>query len=216
MDKSTASKTDLSGARLLDFVSLLASDAPSPGGGGASALCGALAASLCSMVANLTVGRKKYIAVEADMRRILSDADRLQKRLLQLIDEDAAGFLPLASAYGIPKDDPKRAEIMECALFEACRAPLYMMRCCAEAVALLEELYQKGSRLLLSDVGVGAELAAAAMNAASMNIFINTSSMQDGNARHALEAEADEMLLSFVPRARRISRDVQEQIRGKE
>lgn len=196
-----------------DFAKLAASDAPFPGGGGVAALTGALAAALCSMVCNLTVGRKKYAAVEGDIRAALAQAERLREKLLALIDEDAVCFGPLAKAYAIPKHDPARGAVMEQALHTACTAPMDMMRCCCEVVELLETLLEKGSAMLVSDVGVGAELARAALVSSSMNVFINTGSMRDAAVRQALEQEADGMLIAFIPRAEAVVLDVQKRIR---
>lgn len=107
----------------VDFTKILASKAPVPGGGGAAAVVGALGIALCSMVGNLTVGRKKYAEVEYDVKVMLKKAEKIQTHLLELVDEDAAVFEPLAKAYSIPKDDPKRAEILEEVTLNACKAP---------------------------------------------------------------------------------------------
>ncbi|MEG0035475.1 MAG: cyclodeaminase/cyclohydrolase family protein, partial [Oscillospiraceae bacterium] len=114
-----------------NFAEVLASNAPVPGGGGASALVGAVGAALASMVSNLTSGKKKYAEYEGDIQRILAEATELREALLHQIDEDAACFEPLSRAYGIPKDDPQRAEIMENALHLACTAPLSIMKTAA-------------------------------------------------------------------------------------
>jgi len=112
-----------------DWVKDLASPSPAPGGGGASALAGALAAALGSMVANLTTGKKKYAAYQQDIERILEETARLTDRLYGLIQKDEEAFLPLSRAYGIPKEDPARGEVLEAALHrrraaygDACRS----------------------------------------------------------------------------------------------
>lgn len=196
-----------------EFVHALASKEPVPGGGGASALVGAVGAALCSMVGNLTVGRKKYAAVEADVYAILEKNEKLQKRLLELIQEDALVFEPLAKAYSIPRDDPRKAEIMEKVLAKACIAPLEMMRCCCEALDLLAEMLEKGSVTLVSDVGVGAVCCKAALVGASMNIFINSQSLIDKCAVESIEAEADAMLEKYCALADRISGEVVRRIK---
>lgn len=101
------------------FLAALASAAPAPGGGGAAALCGALAIALGNMVGNLTLGKKKYAGVQDDITALNARAESLRLDFLALIDADAAAFEPLSRAYGIPKDDPGRAEIMEAALLRA-------------------------------------------------------------------------------------------------
>lgn len=195
------------------FVEVLASKEPVPGGGGASALVGAIGTALCSMVGNLTVGRKKYAAVEADVYVILEKAKKLQNRLIDLVDEDAKVFEPLAKAYSIPKDDPNRTAIMEEVLQKACVAPLEMMRCCCESLDLLSEMLEKGSVTLVSDVGVGAVCCKAALVGASMNIFINSGSLADKSTVTSIENEADSMLEKYCTVADEISNEVMRRIR---
>jgi len=196
-----------------EFVQVLASKEPVPGGGGASALVGAIGTALCSMVGNLTVGRKKYAAVEADVYKILDKAKNLQGRLIDLVDEDAKAFEPLAKAYSIPKDEPNRAAIMEEVLQKACMAPLEMMRCCCESLDLLAEILEKGSVTLVSDVGVGSVCCKAALVGASMNIFINSQSLADKSTAESIENEADSMLEKYCTVADEISNEVMRRIR---
>jgi len=196
-----------------EFVQVLASKEPVPGGGGASALVGAIGTALCSMVGNLTVGRKKYAAVEADVYKILDKAKNLQGRLIDLVDEDAKAFEPLAKAYSIPKDEPNRAAIMEEVLQKACMAPLEMMRCCCESLDLLAEMLEKGSVTLVSDVGVGSVCCKAALVGASMNIFINSQSLADKSTAESIENEADSMLEKYCTVADEISNEVMRRIR---
>lgn len=179
------------------FSESLSSSAPTPGGGGASALAGALAAALASMVCNLTTGKKKYAEFESDIQRIMADAETYRKELLLLIDSDAKAFEPLSKAYSIPKDDPQRGEIMENALRTACEPPRQMMKLCAKVIELLAELSDKGSTLAISDVGVGAALARAALMGASLNIFINAKSMADRDYAAKLTYEADALLEEY-------------------
>jgi formiminotetrahydrofolate cyclodeaminase len=187
-----------------EFAERLAAREPVPGGGSAAAFVGALAAALCNMAGNYTVGNKHYAAVEEDMQRLVARGDEVRARLLELAEEDARAFEPLARAYGIPKDDPTRADVLEQATKGACVAPLEMMRQIAQAIELLEELFEKGSLMLASDVGCGAAIAAAAMRAASINVFVNTQSLRDRAYAEAIDAEADE-LLSYVPRAQEVA-----------
>ena len=195
------------------FSEILASREPVPGGGGASALVGALGVALCSMVGNLTVGRKKYAEYENDLKAILIEGEGVRKKLLELIDEDAKAFDPLAKAYSIPKDDPQRHEIMEKVLTDACIAPLEMMRCCCRAIELLEEMLDKGSVTLVSDVGCGALFSKAALSGASLNIFINSASLSDREKAKAIEREADAMLEKYIPRAEAVAKEVEARIR---
>jgi len=196
-----------------EFVDVLASKAPVPGGGGASALVGAIGTALGSMVGNLTVGKKKYAAVEEDIKKILEKAEALQKELLHLVDQDAVVFEPLSKAYGIPKDDPNREKIMEEALKNACTVPMDIMRACCRAIELHEELAEKGSALALSDVGVGVAFCKSALMGASLNVFINTKSMVDREYAASIEKEADEMLEKYCKLADSIYDSVVKRLR---
>ncbi len=113
-----------------EFTELLASRAPVPGGGGASALVGAIGIALGDMVGELTVGKKKYAAVEEDVKALMAKAQDLRVRLLECVGKDAAAFEPLSRAYGIPKDDPSREEVMEKCLRDAAAPPLEILALC--------------------------------------------------------------------------------------
>jgi len=193
-----------------DFSEALASKAPVPGGGGASALCGALGAALASMVGSLTVGKKKYAQYEGDIQEILERAEGLRAELLDCIDRDAEGFEPLSRAYSIPKDDPSRAEVMEGALRDACEPPMEIMRLAAEVLELHAELLVKGSRIMLSDVGVGALCCRAALMGGSLNVFTNTKLMGSRERADKLESEARALLDKYVPLADRIFDEVRD------
>ena len=187
------------------FAEVLASKAPVPGGGGAAAMAGALGVALCSMVGNFTTGKKKYAAYEADVQRMLAAGETLRARLLALVEADAKAFEPLSRAYAIPKDDPTRDTVMEEATLNAVQAPVEMVTCCGEALLLLEEMLEKGSRLLLSDVGCGALLCKAAMESAAMNVFVNTGSLRDRATAARLEQQVDAALATYLPMADRIT-----------
>lgn len=187
------------------FAEVLASKAPVPGGGGAAAMAGALGVALCSMVGNFTTGKKKYAAYEADVQRMLAAGETLRARLLALVEADAKAFEPLSRAYAIPKDDPTRDTVMEEATLNAVQAPVEMVTCCGEALLLLEEMLEKGSRLLLSDVGCGALLCKAAMESAAMNVFVNTGSLRDRATAARLEQQVDAALAIYLPMADRIA-----------
>ena len=195
------------------FTELLASSEPVPGGGGASALVGAIGTSLASMVGNLTTGKKKYAEFEDDIQRILAKADELRNALLALIDEDAKCFEPLSKAYGLPKDDPSRDEVMENALRLACTAPVAIMKTAAEAIELHAELAVKGSSLMISDVGVGVLCCKTALMGASLNIFINLRLMKNLEYAEALKTETDALLLKYCELADKIYADVFEKLK---
>ena len=184
---------------LMEFTTELASKAAVPGGGGASALVGAVGVSLGNMVGALTVGKKKYADVEEDIKVLMEQAEGLRVKLLDLIEADAACFAPLAKAYGIPKEDPNRDAIMEDALKTACSVPMDIMRTVCEAISLMEDFAKKGSALAVSDAGCGAVCCKAALQGASLNVFINTKSMKDRETAEALEKEAQDLLDKFCP-----------------
>ncbi len=181
-----------------DFVEQLGSKAAVPGGGGASALVGALAIALGNMVGSLTVGKKKYAAVEARMYELKGRCDILQQELLALIERDAAMFEPLSKAYSLPHDTEEekaeKARILEKALKDACVVPIEIMEKCAESIEIIQEFAENGSRLAVSDAAAGAVFAKAAMQGASLNVYINTKSMQDRECAKELNDKADELL----------------------
>ena len=187
-----------------EFAAVLASSEPTPGGGGAAALVGALAASLSAMVTALTIGRKKYADVEGEMLALQKTCGDLRLTLLDLVKGDAEGFAPLAAAYGIPKDDPTRAETLENATLTACEAPLAMMEACCKVIECAEIAAEKGTKMATSDAACSASLAVGALQSASLNIYINTKSLQDRAAAEALNAKANAMLETYVPRGQAV------------
>ena len=200
-----------------DFTDALASKAPVPGGGGASALTGALGIALGNMVGSLTVGKKKYADVEDDVRALMKKAEVLRKELLECIDEDAACFEPLAAAYSLPAEtDEEKAEkdkVMEKALETACKGPFSIMEKVCEAVDIIEEFAEKGSRLAVSDAGAGAALCCGALKGASLNIYINTKMMKDRDRAADFEARADELSAKGSAKAELIFEKVKDTIR---
>lgn len=191
-----------------DFTALLAANEPIPGGGGAAAMAGALAASLCAMAGNYTVGKKKYADVEEDVKEMLTECEELRLRLLNLVEADAEAFAPLSKAYSIPKDDPTREEKLEEATRNAIVAPLAMMDACADVLELLDEMLEKCNRMMVSDVACGAILAGAAMKAASLNVFVNTRTMTDRLKASEFEMTADRLLEDYLPMAEVIAEEV--------
>ncbi len=183
------------------FVAALASSAPTPGGGGAAALVGAIGTALGSMVGALTVGKKKYASVEAEIIALMAKCEALQAELLDQARADAEGFEPLAKAYGIPKDDPGRAEALEAATLVACEAPMRIMELCCEAIMAVAVFADKGSRLAVSDAGCAAACCKAALQSASLNVFINTRTLMDRERAEALNEKANAMLDRYCPMA---------------
>lgn len=181
-----------------EFLKVLSSSAPVPGGGGASAYTAAVGMALGMMVANLTTGKKKYAQYQPQIDEILVEAQSITGELAAFMDKDAQAFEPLSKAYGLPKDTPKEAqkrqEIMEKALVTASEVPLALMEKIMEAMKLLERLSVIGSRLAISDVGVGIQMAKAGLNGASLNVFINTKLMKNRAVAEEMNAKADMLL----------------------
>ena len=190
------------------FLAELASSAPTPGGGGAAALCGALGIALGNMVGNLTLGKKKYADVQEDIEELNAKAEALRAGFVALVDADAEAFAPLSRAYSIPKDDPARDEIMEPALLKAAEAPLEIMRKCAVALELISGYAAKGSALAISDAGCAAALCGAAMEAAALNVKINTKSMKNRALADNINAEMNELLQKYFALSQEIYNDV--------
>ena len=185
---------DFANVSCTEFVTVLASNAPVPGGGGASALVAAIGTALGNMVGSLTVGKKKYADVEEEIIALKAKCDQLQKDLLDQIAADAKGFEPLAKAYGIPKDDPNRDQILEEATMVACQVPMHIMELCCEALDAIAVFAAKGSRLAVSDAGCGAVCVKAALQAASLNVFINTKTLKDRAAAEEMNKKCLDML----------------------
>ena len=184
-----------------EFVEVLASNAPVPGGGGAAALVGAIGTALGNMVGSLTVGKKKYADVEAEIIALKEKCDGLQKDLLDQVPADAVGFEPLAKAYGIPKDDPNRDKILEDATIVACAVPMKIRELCCEAIEAIAVFAAKGSRLAVSDAGCGAVCCKAALQSASLNVFINTKSLKNREVAEEMNAKANGMLDKYCAMA---------------
>ena len=199
---------DMTMANCREFVSVLASDAPAPGGGGAAALVGAIGTALGNRVGSLTVGKKKYADVQDESIALKAKCDQLQKDLLDQVEADEINFLPLAKAYGIPKDDPNRDTVMEEATLIACSTPIKIMELCCEAIDCIKIFADKGSRLAVSDAGCGAVVCKAALQATSLNVFINTKTLKNRDKAEDLNRHANVMLNTYGQLADEIFKDV--------
>ncbi len=181
-----------------EFTKVLASKEPVPGGGGASALAGAVAVALGNMVGNLTVGKKKYSEVETEIRQENEKAEVLRKRFLALIDQDAEDFAPLAACYRLPAETQEEKAYknarMEEALEQACKTPIQIMDACLESLSCIRTYVEKGSVMAVSDGGTAALLCHSALEAASLNIRINASSMKNRDKAEQLLTEMEEKI----------------------
>lgn len=195
-----------------EFAERVAARSSVPGGGGVAALVGALGAALCSMAGAFTAGKPRYVAVDADVRRIMDEVEDIRFRLLELVEEDALGFEPVTAAHARPADDPDRPAAIERATEGACMAPLAMMGECCRAVPLLEEMARICSPLLISDVACGALLVRAALETASVNVYVNTSALSDRLMAERVESTCSELLDEYVPRAEKIALSITDRI----
>lgn len=200
-----------------EWFEALASSSPTPGGGGAAALAGAAGAALGMMVANLTVGKKKYADVEEEIKNHLKRLNGLMDEMLSLIEEDAVGFAPLAAAYSLPSstDEEKgnKEVVMARALKDACQAPLRTMEAGVEILESIEVLSVKGSVMAVSDAGVAAQFIRTAVLGASMNVFINTKSMKDKDLALEYNNRAEGLNRTAAQRADKIFIRIEEALK---
>ena len=200
-----------------EFIKVLSSKEAVPGGGGACAYVAAAGMALGAMVANLTTGKKKYAQYQEEIEELLSKTEQLSKELMTYMDKDAESFEPLSKAYGLPKDTKEQQEykdvVMEKALKEASLTPVALMEKILEALKILERLSVVGSRLAISDVGAGVQLCKAALNGASLNVFINTKLMKDTETAEELNTRTDALLIEGNELADRIYEEVVDAIR---
>jgi methenyltetrahydrofolate cyclohydrolase len=170
-------------ATIQTFLTELASAAPTPGGGGAAAISGAMGAALVSMVCNLTIGKKKYVEVEAELKDVLAKSEGLRVVLTGMIGEDVQAFDAVMGAYGLPKatDDEKatRAERIQAALKTACDVPLACCRACRGVIDLAAITADKGNLNVVSDAGVAVLSAYAGLRSAALNVYVNAKGLED-------------------------------------
>jgi formiminotetrahydrofolate cyclodeaminase len=180
------------------FLDDLASERPTPGGGGAAALCGAIGAALVSMVANLTIGKRNYEAVWEELEAVNAKATALRAELTRAIEEDVAAFNSVMSAYGLPRatDEEKgaRAASIQAALKDATLAPLRAVKACFEVILLSAVAAEKGNLNVISDAGVAVLCANAGLRSAALNVFINAKAIKDRDFAEKQIAEVKALL----------------------
>lgn len=202
--------------KIQELLEVLSSKQPTPGGGGGSALAGALGTALGLMVGNLTVGKKKYAAVEEEVKAAMSKLAAMQRYFMDLADSDASVFAPLAAAYSLPtgteEEKTRKAEVMERCLMDATRVPLDIMEQGVKALEVLEGLEQKGSVMAVSDAGVAAQLLRTAVTGAAMNVYINTKSMKKRFIADEFNQRAARFMRQGVEQADRIYEKVLKRI----
>jgi len=180
------------------FLNDLASGAPTPGGGSAAAVIGAMGAALLSMVCNVTIGKKGHEAVESDMKAVRDESERLRARLTAMVADDIAAFDGLMGAYRLPRaseeEKSRRAEAIQINLRAATETPLACARACAAVVALSRRAAEKGFAGVVSDAGVGVLAANSALRSAALNVYINAPSLKDRAYALAAIAEIEKLL----------------------
>lgn len=200
-----------------DFVEVLASKEPVPGGGGAAALVGSIGMALGNMVGNLTVGKKKYADVEPEVLQIMDKAEKLQQDLLDMVDGDAAVFSKVSDVYKMPKGSENeikaREEAMETALKEACSVPLQIIKTCAEAIKLQVRLGEIGSIMAISDVGVGVLCLKAAIISGKLNVIINLNGIRDEDFVAKVNGEMEQLMSEAVELADKTYEKVEQRLR---
>lgn len=168
---------------IADFMQTLGSDAPAPGGGSASALAGATGVSLLTMVAELTIGKKKYAEFESEMIEVRDKAQALQHQLLVAIDEDTESFNEVSAVFAMPKetdeDKVKRSQAMQKALKNATITPFNVMELLCDVLTLTSRAVGKSNTNASSDLGVAAVQAKAALQGAWLNVLINLGGIKD-------------------------------------
>lgn len=180
------------------FLDELASGSATPGGGAAAGLAGAMGAALMSMVANLTIGRKKYAEYEEEMRRLQARADEIRREMTNLAEQDAAVFDAVMAAYKLPKETEEqratRDAAIQRALHDATQIPLKTMEQAAEIYELAVPLAEKGNTTAISDVGAGLLMAEAALQAALLNVKINLGLITDEAFAESVRARVNALL----------------------
>lgn len=201
-----------------EFIDDLSSKRAVPGGGGAAALTGAVGAALGSMVCNLTIGKKKYKEHEDKIKSILAKAKELEKELIKMIDDDAQCFLPLSKAYGMSakteEEKKEKQETLEKALKNACEVPIQIIKTTYEAIKLHEELVDIGSRLAISDVGVGVQCLRAALISGQLNVLININSINDIEYVEKVKKETKPLVQNGIRISDEVYRKVEQIIEG--
>lgn len=180
------------------FLDELAGSSSTPGGGSAAAVMGAMGAALVSMVCNLTIGKKNYAEVEAEMREVLRQSENLRHRLTGMINDDVAAFNQVMAAYGIPKNSDeekvRRTAAIQEALKRATQVPLSCAKVCFEVMELAKRAAEKGNVNVVSDAGVAVLAACSALKSAALNVYVNTAAIKDDNFNQQKLGELNSLL----------------------
>lgn len=198
-----------------EFLDQLASRASTPGGGSAAAVIGAMSAALVSMICNLTVGKSSYAEVEDEVKRVLAQAEALRHSLIAMIDADVQAFDTVMRAYALPHaseaEKAARLEATQLALKEATLVPLACAKACVEVMQLSRIAAEKGNINVISDAGVAAVAARAALRSAALNVYVNAKAIKDRSFAEQRLVELDEILRG----SDRLADSVYEAVRAK-
>lgn len=201
---------------LQKFVDETFSKAPIPGGGGVAAVVGSIGAALGGMTCNLTTGKKKYAQYEEDIQRLLAELDHLTQDILRQADKDAQNFAPLAACYSMPNSTEEekalKNEKMQACLLVSISAPIEIVKLCYRGIEIMEELLEKGSRMLLSDVGCGVLCLKSGLQCGWLNVLINLSSIKDDAYVDSVREELLPLVTKGEELADRIYHSVAEQL----
>jgi len=166
-----------------EFLHALASSAPAPGGGSVAALAGALGAALVSMVCNLTLGKKKYASVQDDITTLVARSEALRRELTDLLEADVQVYTGVSAAYKLPRETEEekaaRSAAIQEALKQATMVPIEVAEACVKVLDLCMPVAEKGNVGAVSDAGVAALMAEAALRSAALNVIINLEAIQD-------------------------------------
>jgi len=199
-----------------DYVNVLSSSAPTPGGGSAAALVGSIGISLGNMVGSLTVGKEKYADVEKEVQLLIKKASILREEFLDLMEEDAKNFEALSAAYKLPAEtEQQKAEkekVLEDALRKACEAPLDLMVKCGIAIEAQEGFAKKGNKMVVSDAAIGVVLCKAALESAAFNIYINTKAMKNRESAETLKKHTEAVLKKYSKMADEIAEEIRAEL----
>lgn len=203
---------------LNSFLDELASSSPAPGGGSVAALAGAIGSALTSMVCNLTIGKKKYQDVEADMKGILRKSEEIRKTFTKLVEDDTEAFNKVMEAYSLPKDSEDQKALRSAAIQEATKeaalVPLEVMKHVVDAMTMTKIVAEKGNANSVSDAGVSALMLHAACESAALNVQINLSSIRDTEFVGWRSGELDSLRRTSKMRSDEIMEIVSKKIRG--
>jgi len=190
--------TDIKDTEIEQFLAALASQSATPGGGSAAAIIGAMGAALVSMVCNLTIGKKKYVEVEGEMKDVLAKSEALRVKLIGMIEDDVKAFDAVMGAYGMPKesdaDKAKRDQAIQAALKLATDVPMACARAARQVIDIAATASDKGNLNVISDAGVGVLAGYAALRSAALNVFTNARMITDKTFAEAKLKELNELL----------------------